>query len=59
MAALDVAGGAGDRLRATEEEEGGADEVGGVAERLAAAWPDDPGGPWNGGPPPGPPGEAP
>ena len=56
MAALVVDGGAGERLGAGPADdvdaEGGADEVGGVAALLAAG--PDPGGPWNGGGPPGP-----
>ena len=62
MAALDVTGGAGDLLRpgppTPPADEDGTDDVGGVADRLAAAGP-DPGDPWNGGAPPDPLGEAP
>ena len=67
MAALDVGGGAGDLLLPgpptpgppAAADEDGADDVGGVADRLAAAAGPDPGDPWNGAAPPGPPGEAP
>ena len=60
MAARDVGGGAGDLLRPTgpPPADDEADEVGGVADLLTAPGP-DPGGPWNGGGPPDPPGEAP
>lgn len=59
LAALDVAGGAGDLLPAgLPPDEDEADDVGGVADLLTAPGP-DPGDPWNEGGPPGPPGEAP